>query len=78
MAEDFMLFAIRAKNTIKKFGNLIESNKILELDEEELENKLLVITTLNNNEQYLTEEEKDETKKDEVVKYRVGKTKNFL
>ena len=63
MAEDFMLFAIRAKNTIKKFGNLIESNKILELDEEELENKLLVITTLNNNEQYLTEEEKEVLKK---------------
>lgn len=63
MAEDFMLFAIRAKNTIKKFGNLIESNKIWELDEEELEYKLLVITTLNNNEQYLTEEEKEVLKK---------------
>lgn len=57
--EDLILCAIRAQNEINNLDNLIKSKKIFELEDKDLENKLLVITTLNNNEKDLTEEEKE-------------------
>lgn len=63
MEEDIILFALRTKNTINDFDNLIESKKIFELDDKTLENKVLVITTLNKNVNFLTENEKEILKK---------------
>ena len=63
MTEDFMLSVIRTHNAINNFNNLIESNKIYELDEEKLTNQFLIMSTLNNNENHLTKQETEVLKK---------------
>ena len=63
MIDDLILFPIRIKNKINNLNNIIESKKIFELENEDLENELLIITILNNKKNLLTEEEKEILKK---------------